>query len=627
MRPSISQLRGWNLSGLSDAASTARTNAQTLDTALDSTERAISSASQWFGKTHDAATTKVEQEVDHGREIRNVLDTIADDADDAARALGHARDFVIQKVDQAVAQGFTVNDTGQVTHPDEDKADEAESYQRSIQSGLDEVERVDNQYGTALKTAAKDLSSMTNGQPDITLPSGEKVDPDDLVQRLTGMSPDERSAFLATLSPEALHAMVIADPETLGLLNGVPFDARIAANEINIRNALFDEQQKQPPDQARVKQLEDMLKPMEDPLAERSPGSGPSDHLVDRKFVMFSTEGNGRMIEMIGELKPGVNGVGVIVPGTNTNLNGSGSNHNSAVNLARESGSPIFLYMENDFPQGLDKAADKSYAANMAPQLVAFGHEVDRAVAASAPGTPVTFVGHSYGGAIVGTAEQLGLNADRVVHASSAGTGIYTTDYTNPNPNVQRYSMTAPGDPISVVQGLPREVDTSRYPYLDYIPGIPHTSDGHIGNPLGGLPAATDPDKIPGVTRLDTGYYGPNGAHPNQVIVGPDGHGKYWDDPGSTAFDNIVGVISGGEVSGYVERGIETNNVDINVGDDGNVRAESWDIGKAFAGQATSGADLPGPLPKLPENDAWEHPWDNPRITDNPGTGPKIEVR
>ena len=42
------------------------------------------------------------------------------------------------------------------------------------------------------------------------------------------------------------------------------------------------------------------------------------------------------MIEMIGDIKPGVRGVGVIVPGTNTNLNGSGSNHESAVKLAKE---------------------------------------------------------------------------------------------------------------------------------------------------------------------------------------------------------------------------------------------------------------------------------------------------
>jgi hypothetical protein len=452
----------------------------------------------------------------------------------------------------------------------------------------------------------------------VTLPSGQRIDPDKLVDRLAGMTPDQRAAFLAALDPETLHALVIADPDRIGNMNGVPFGVRIGANEVNIRNALTDELQKQPPDQARVDQLNAMLATTDDPLT-------PGLQQVDRQFVMFSTEGNGRMIELVGSLQPGINGVGGVVPGTNTNLNGSGSNHKAAVALAEQSRSPVLLFMEGDFPQGLDKAADPRYAADMAPRLVEFGHELDREIARSAPGTPTTFIGHSYGGAIVGTAEQLGLNADRVVHASSAGTGIYSTPYANPNPDVQRFSLTAPGDPIGVVQSLPRDVSLSDIPKVDDIPGIPHNTDGRIGNPLGGMPSATDPDRIPGVTRLDTGYYSDTGAHPGQVIVGPDGHGKYWDDPKSDAFQNMAAVIGGGEATAYVERGIETDVVDINVGDEGNFRAEAWDQALAAGAQKSSGTDLPWPLPDPP--DEWEHPWQNPRVTDNPQRGQRFEVR
>lgn len=617
MRPSISQLRGWNLEALGAAAIAARDNARIIDGSLDAAERAIASAEQWFGQTHDAATRKVEQEVDHGREIRNVLTTISDNASDAARTLADARSFVLQKVDQATGAGFTVSDTGEVCHTDPELADEAAQYQSSIQSGLDEVERWDTHYGMALRVAAKDLAAMVNGQPDVTLPSGERIDPDALVDRIDRMSPDERAAFLAELGPEVMHALVIADPGRMGNMNGVPFATRIEANEINIRNALTDELQKQPPDQARVERLEAMLQPIDDPLT--------ADHSeVDRQFVMFSTEGNGRMIEMIGSLQPGVNGVGVVVPGTNTNLNGSSGNHKSAVALAEQSRSPVFLYMEGDFPQDFGAAADKKYAQEMAPKLVAFGHELDREVGRAAPGTPITYVGHSYGGAIVGTAEQLGLDADRVVHASSAGTGIYATDYTNPNPAVQRFSLTAPGDPISIVQSLPRDLPING---IDAIPGLPRTLEGTVGNPLGGLPATTDPDEIPGVTRLDTGYFSQDGGHNGEVIVGPDGHGQYWNDPGSDAFQNIAAVVGGGEATAYVERGIETNNVDIDLGDDGYVREELFDHGQAAAAQGTSGADLPGILPRIPTIDDWEHPWDNPEVTDNPQRGGTIYVR
>lgn len=608
MRPSISQLRGWNLDGLAAAGAQARDNVRSIDESLDKAERAIANAPNWFGQTHDAATARIEQEVDHGRELCSVFNQISDNAEDAARDLGSLRSFVLGNVDEAVGRGFTVSDTGEVTHPDSERAEDAEQYQSAIQSGLDEVDRLDTSYGQALRTSAKDLAAMVHGQPDVTLPSGERIDPDALVDRMAAMTPDERAALLVTLDPETLHALVIADPQQLGNMDGVPFDMRVASNEINIRNALTDELQKVPPDQARVDQLYAMLGTIDDPLT-------PVSDQVDRQFVGFSPEGNGRMIEMIGSIQPGVNGVGVVVPGTNTNLNGSSSNHKSALALADQSNSPILLYVGGDFPQGLDKASDETYARDMAPKLVDFGHEIDREVARSAAGTPVTYIGHSYGGAIVGTAEQLGLRADRIVHASSAGTGIYTAPYENPNPDVQRFSLTAPGDPIGAIQSLPR--DTGIAPM-----GLPENTDGQVGNPLGGLPAATDPDNIPGVVRLDTGYYGSefNDHSPGEIIVGTDGHGQYWDDPNSTAFQNMAGVIAGGDVSQYVDRGIETNAVDINVGDAGNLDEELWDQADAAASQKAAEY-----IPFTP--DEWEDPWGGVRVTDNPHSGERYDVK
>ncbi|MFD4432408.1 alpha/beta hydrolase, partial [Nocardia sp. NPDC058497] len=314
-------------------------------------------------------------------------------------------------------------------------------------------------------------------------------------------------------------------------------------------------------------------------------------------------------IEMVGDMKAGVPGVGVYVPGTSTSLNGSGSNHVAAWNLADQTGGPIFLYMEGDFPQSLtsltDGAPSPKFAADMAPKLVDFGREVDREVASSAPGTPVSYVGHSYGGSIVGSAEQLGLRADRILHASSAGTGVFDTGWNNPNPNVQRYSMTAPGDLIGVVQSYPEGGLT--IPGGVRLPGNPHASDE-----LGG-----DPDEVPGVVRLDTGYYSDRSSdHPGEVVVGTDGHGQYWDDPGSTAFQNIVGVIEGSSATAYVERGIETPFVDIGLGDNGNGAKESFDAGKAAAAQqaaAALGIDI--------------DPYAGPSVTDNPDPGAKIDIR
>jgi hypothetical protein len=204
--------------------------------------------------------------------------------------------------------------------------------------------------------------------------------------------------------------------------------------------------------------------------------------------------------------------------------------------MAKASGSPVLVFMDGDFPQNIGggAAANPRYAQEMAPLLKNFGHEIDREVAAHAPGTAVTYIGHSYGGAIVGSAEQAGLRADRVLHLSSAGTGaLFQTGYNDPNPNVQRYSMTAPGDAIGIPQGT-----------------------GPFG-PLGQHPGGSDPDQLPGVIHLDTGHYSHDNGHHGELVFGPtDGHRKYLDDPGSTAFQNIAGVISGGPVTKYSGAGV-----------------------------------------------------------------------
>ncbi|MCV7066533.1 WXG100 family type VII secretion target [Mycolicibacterium farcinogenes] len=624
MSVSISQVEASNPEALVQSGADVGTRAATLATQMDQQRAEIEKLrSHWKGSGADAAIDNATATLQRMQRLHDALTALSNALQDGGADLVQQRSSIVSSVDQLRGQGWQVADDGTVSIRPGSALDIfsrlspvnrmmllalAAKASAQLKEKLARFEATDTKVGQQVRDAVASLNAPDPKQaPDPNSPQA-------LVDRLGGMTPDERAAFLAGLSPETLHEMVLADPQVMGNTDGVPFDTRIEANDINIRNALDEELKKPSPDGARVKQLQAMLTPVEFP-----PGSGQK---VPRKFVGFSLEGNGRMIEMVGEIKPGIKGVGVVVPGTGTNLNGSGSNHKAAVELASQSGSPVFLYMGDDFPQDLlTDATDPSYAASMAPKLVSFGHEIDREVGARAPGTPVTYIGHSYGGAIVGTAEQMGLRADRILHASSAGTGILTGEYTNPNPDVQRYSMTAPGDPIGPVQSLPR--DASDQGWIDSIPGIPHTVDGQVGNPLGGLPSATDPDKIPGVTRLDTGYYGSDGPHHGEVIVGQNAHGEYWNDPDSDAFHNMVAVINGGEATGYVERGIETNYMDIDIGDDGNFRAEASDAARGFGASK---------IPELPWDDDGsyerrQHPWDNPRVTDNPGKGPRIQVK
>ncbi|MEV0245070.1 alpha/beta hydrolase [Nocardia sp. NPDC050712] len=619
MRPAIAQLAAWNLAGLLQAAKAANENAVTLYDSLTDSTRAMDAAQEWRGRARDAAWQRTNEEIDHAHEVRGLLVQFADEAEDAHREFTTAQQYVLAQRAAAQAAGCTVDDAGYVTHPDAGNT-EAGVFQLNILAGLDEVERIDTVYGDRLRAIQSDLAAIRDGQRDIVF-QGVPRDPDEVVTRLAAMTAEQRAAALSQLSPADLRALVVADPDALGNLHGVPFPVRIAANEINIRNAIQREKHKPDPDQGRVRRLEGLLEPIDDPTkTDRVPGRSDSDRKpelelvrtagvsaaddakLDRKFIMFrAEEGTGHMIEMVGEFTADTKGVGVYVPGTSTDLDGSASNQAAAWNLADQTKGPVFLFMAGDFPQDLGPsgAMNPKYAAEMAPRLVEFGREVDREVAQRAPGTPVTYVGHSYGGSIVGTAEQQGLRADRILHASSAGTGVEDKSWNNPNPDVRRYAMTAPGDLIGAAQSAPR--DTGLPSWLD-LPGIPER------NPHGGHPQGTDPDEMPGVTRLDTGYYGDyDGDGEQQVVFGTDGHGKYWDDPDSTAFRNIAGVITGGEVHAYVERGIETDWVDIDLGDDGDLKDELADLLAAQAAQQLG-----------------KRPYADPRVTDNPGLGPRI---
>jgi hypothetical protein len=139
--------------------------------------------------------------------------------------------------------------------------------------------------------------------------------------------------------------------------------------------------------------------------------------------------------------------------------------------------------------------------------------------------------------------------------------------------------MTAPGDPIGIIQS---------------------TSQKSLGD---------DPDTAPGVTRLDTGYYGTDrdGHKAGEIIFGQNGHGRYWDDPKSDAFHNIVDVITGGEANAYVEREIESNHVEVHLGDDNNWGRQIHDALVARRYGA-------------------EDPYGNPHVTNHPELGPKIGV-
>jgi hypothetical protein len=256
-------------------------------------------------------------------------------------------------------------------------------------------------------------------------------------------------------------------------------------------------------------------------LAEVPDPTRRSERPVPRQILAFDPA-RASLVELNGDLRAAT-AVGVLVPGLNTTITDSATNTTAARRFvaAGRGNVAMITYLGGPFPTGqlaagvLD-AADPRYALDMAPRLVAFSEDVNRTVeqvsAVNGRGVPVTYIGHSYGGSIVGTAERLGLTADRVIYVEAAGAGVgvqESGDWHNRNPDVLRFSMTAPGDPIELVQGLPTG------------------------------PHGADPDELPGVIRLDTGRR-LNG----EVMSGLAAHSDVLDEP-SDAWRNVLGVMTG----------------------------------------------------------------------------------
>jgi hypothetical protein len=170
-------------------------------------------------------------------------------------------------------------------------------------------------------------------------------------------------------------------------------------------------------------------------------------------------------------------------------------------------------------PQEVFDAVATHYALDQADGLARFVAGLD-----NPSQVPVTVAGHSYGGSIIGAAEAAGMRADRILHIESAGAGpsvVGIDDYTYPESD--RYSMTAPDDPIHFAQG---------------------TSIGPLGH-------GSDPDALQDVVRLETGLVDHADRGSDLLRGGPAHSGVFT--PGSTAWRNILNVMTGHDVMVYAE--------------------------------------------------------------------------
>ena len=280
-----------------------------------------------------------------------------------------------------------------------------------------------------------------------------------------------------------------------------PFARQITDNRAAVATALTAEQQRLAGllrtngDAAAITGSENRIALYEDILAN------------NRQIVAFDPSGNGKIVEQIGTIDQNTRNVGVLVPGTFSGM----ANHETYAHTAADmvAADPnhdlaMLVYSDGRNPQSLSLsgAASPTYAQTMAPDLAAFSHQLRSGVDAdAAPGAQITYLGHSYAASTLGTAEQQGLDGDRIVRVEGAGEGpgIWSPGELPDFGHTTNYSMTAPDDPIALIQA-----DSTLYPAVDGIKAALGLSPNAFVPAVS--PHGADPDTFPGTIDLDPGY-------------------------------------------------------------------------------------------------------------------------
>jgi hypothetical protein len=336
-----------------------------------------------------------------------------------------------------------------------------------------------------------------------------------------GLDPVEVNGFFTSLGTEETAWLAVLYPSVIGDLPGAPFAAREAANRLVLEAAIDASTATGSPDRPWD---DEAGRPARAELAQLI-GSG-------RRFLQldpYANDGRGSWIEVVGDLDTAAN-VAVLVPGGSAFLTSDNFNlyHDRAESFVDAAGGElaVVVWAGAASPSGWVQEAWASWSQIAAESLAAFTFDLRNQLGDD---VTLTLAGHSYGGAVVGYAETFDLEADRVLHIASAGMGSDVTgpeDYTEPCR--ARFSMTAPGDPISYVQGMPYVPLLGHGADPDDFPGMHNLATGSLSD----APGATDDT---GLSLDDLGISGKTieGVHSHSEIFYPE----------SDAWKNLLKVL------------------------------------------------------------------------------------
>lgn len=175
--------------------------------------------------------------------------------------------------------------------------------------------------------------------------------------------------------------------------------------------------------------------------------------------VFVSAEGNGQIVTMRGEPSPATARAVTFVPGTHSTI-ASADRYNDALNAmdGHDPEGTVSIYWQGtDLPQDLvgDNITPHVNETG-APRLAAFDAAADLEMSPSRTrGVTTTYVGHSAGGSLLGTAERrdLGLQATHIVYVAPAGTGHeVSSPEDTANEPARRFLIQTNDDPIELAQ-------------------------------------------------------------------------------------------------------------------------------------------------------------------------------
>ena len=133
------------------------------------------------------------------------------------------------------------------------------------------------------------------------------------------MSQDRIGEQIAAMTPAQRQRLIAEFPQQVGNTDGVPWDMRVAANRVNIAQAIVDGLG-DPAVQQRTAFYRSLLGEIDDPAR--------SGQRVDRQILAFDPA-RASLVELNGSLST-AKSVAVLVPGLNTTIEGSAANTQTA---------------------------------------------------------------------------------------------------------------------------------------------------------------------------------------------------------------------------------------------------------------------------------------------------------